>query len=250
MAGISRDMALRAYDHVAGLLLAAGEAGVGVTREQVQVLVGRLRREGRGTEAHAAENLFTMVDHIDHEKRPIVSADHLDRAKAFFAKKLYYRGGPLSDAEIAMMSPTLRALLEIGQVLSIDPQAGRIAHRIPRQGMDHIADLLRRLARPDGAILRADRDLMVYELYERGRGTEALAVRYFFNFIDHRSGQVVERISLREIDDAVQYSDAHLLRNKDIDNNGYSADEVARFSTTARAFLLVGQMIEAGLILP
>ena len=249
MAGVSRDMALRAFDHVAGLLLGAGTDG-GVTRAQTQVLVDQLRREGRGTEAIAADSLFTMVDHIDHEKQQHVTGEHLDRAKAFFAKKLYYRGGPLSDAEIAQMSPTLRALLEIGQVISIPPQAGRVAHAIPRQGLEHVASLLRLLARPDGAILRADRDLMVYELYERGRGTEALAVRYFFNFIDHRSGQVVERITLSEIDDAVRYSDTHLLRNKDTDNNGYSADEIAKFSTTARAFLLVGQMIEAGLINP
>ncbi|MEL6345290.1 MAG: hypothetical protein AAFV53_19445, partial [Myxococcota bacterium] len=89
-----------------------------------------------------------------------------------------------------------------------------------------------------------------YELMERGRGTEALAVRFFFNFIDHRSGQILELITLKEIDDAVDYSDLRLLRKKDVDDNGYSADEIANFSTTARAFLRVGQMIEAGVVRP
>lgn len=249
MPEISRDTPLKGYDQIVTMLLTAGDPN-GVTRPQVATLVDALRSEGRGTEALAADLVFTMVDHVDHEKREIISSAHLDRARGFFAKTLNRRRGPLTGAEITLMSPTIRALLEIGQMLTLRSAPGRIPHRVPRQGMDHIADMLRLLARPDGDITRAERDLIVYELHERGRGTEGLAVRYFFNFIDHRSGQTVERITLREIDDAVEYSDLRLLRNKDVDGNGYSADEIESFSTTARAFLRVGQMIEAGLIRP
>lgn len=245
--GISRDVPLRAYDHLTELLLGSGDEG-GTTRPQVAALVAALREEGRGTEALAADSLFTMVAHVDYGKNDKIGAEHFSRARAFFAKKLHHRGGPLSDAELALMSPTLRALVEIGQFINQEKRPGRIPHHIPRQGMDHVAALMLRMTRPEGVITRHDRDLMVYALFERGRGTEALAVRYFFNFIDHRSGSVIERITPAEIESAIEYSDLKLLRNKDLDNNGYSSDEVENFSTTAKAFLRVGQMIEAGLI--
>ena len=243
----TRDTALTAYDHVAKLLLSGGDQD-GVSRSQAKALVNDLRKEGRGTEALAADSLFAMVDHIDHEKGEHITAAHLDRARAYFARKIFARGGDITPAEVASLPPTLRALLEIGAFQSIANQPGRIAHRVPRQGMDHVAAMLRALARPDDAITRADRDLAVYELYEQGRGTEALAIRYFFNFIDHRHGRILEQITVEEIDNAVSYSDLRLLRKKDTDNNGYSRDEIEKFSTTARAFLRVGQMIEAGLI--
>ena len=243
----TRDTALAAYDHVASLLLSGGDAA-GVSRAQAKLLVNALRKEGRGTEALAADSLFAMVDHVDHEKEEHITSAHLSRARAYFARKIFARGGDLTPGEVRELPPTLRALLEIGAYEAISKQAGRIAHRIPQQGMNHVANMLRSLARPDDGITRADRDLAVYELYEQGRGTEALAIRYFFNFIDHRHGSILERITLDEIDTAVTYADLRLLRKKDTDNNGYSRDEIEKFSTTARAFLRVGQMIEAGLI--
>jgi len=243
----TRDTALAAYDHVAALLIAGGD-DAGVSREQAHTLVSALRKDGRGTEALAANSLFTMVNHIDHEKQAHITGAHLDRARAYFARKIFARGGDITPAEVSQLPPTLRALLEIGEFQTRAGQPGRIAHRIPRRGMDHTAAILRSLARPDDAITRADRDLAVYELYEQGRGTEALAVRFFFNFIDHRHGSLLEQITVQEIDDAVNYSDLRLLRKKDTDNNGYSRDEIKKFSTTARAFLRVGQMIEAGLV--
>ena len=245
----TRDTALTAYDQVATLLLAGGDS-TGVSRQQAKSVVNALRKEGRGTEALAADSLFTMVDHVDHEKQEHINSAHLDRARAYFARKIFARGGAITPAEVSQLPPTLRALLEIGAFKEATNQPGRIAHRVPRQGMDHVAAMLRALARPDDAITRADRDLAIYELYEQGRGTEALSIRSFFNFIDHRHGSILEQITLDEINKAVEYSDLRLLRKKDTDNNGYSRDEIAKFSTTARAFLRVGQMIEAGLIEP
>lgn len=251
MAGekISREMALHAYDYLTDLLLRDSTED-GLKRADVDQVVTTLRKDGRGTEALALSNLYAMVAHVDHEKKDQLTAAHFARARAFFAKTLYQRGGPLSAAEIALMSPTLRALIEIGQVLETEKRPGRIPHHVPKQGMDHIAAMLLQMTRPDGTITRHDRDLMVYDLFERGRGNEALAVRYFFNFIDHRSRALVDELSPDAIRDAVSYSEEKLLRNKDRDNNGYSADEISRFSTTAKAFLRVGLMIEAGLITP
>lgn len=244
----TRDTALAAYDHVAAILLSGGDSN-GVSRQQAKALVNALRKEGRGTEALATDSLFTMADHVDHEKQEHITSAHLDRARAYFARKIFARGGKLTPSEVSQLPPTLRALLEIGAFQTIASQPGRIAHRIPEQGMNHVAAMLRSLARPDDAITRADRDLAVYELYEQGRGTEALAIRYFFNFIDHRHGQVMEEITVQEIDVAVQYASLRLLRKKDTNNDGYSRDEIKKFSTTARAFLRVGQMIEADLII-
>ena len=114
--------------------------------------------------------------------------------------------------------------------------------------MRHIAALLVEMAGGDQLMDRGDRDLLVYDLYDQGRGTEALAVRYFFNFIDHRGVTRVDAITVAEIESALDYSGLRLLKKKDVNRNGYSRAEINKFSTTAKAFLHVGEMIEAGII--
>jgi len=66
--------------------------------------------------------------------------------------------------------------------------------------------------------------------------------------MDHRDAGAGNRITDADINKAVDYSREHLLRNKDENHNGYSKAEIANFSTTANAFLHVGQMIEGGII--
>lgn len=243
---ISRETPLLAYDHITNLMLQGGDTGA--DHQHIHALIGELRKEGRGTEAFAVSTLHAMLSHIDYGKDDSITATHVSNARTYFVRRLYKRGGPLSETEINQMSPALRALVEIGRLLEVERRPGRIPHQIPRQGMRHIANLLLEKTRPEGLITRHDRDLIVYELFEHGRGTEALAVRYFFNFIDHRSQGIVDQISPQDIEGAVEYSDEKLLRSKDRDNNGYSADEIKKFSTTAKAFLRIGHMIEAGLI--
>ncbi len=231
-----------AYDHIVIEMLKLADDGGAVRRAAVDRHVDALRKEGRGGEALAAELLFRMVDYVDHERPGAVNRDRFAFARAFIKHKVaaFSRGAPLS--------PSLRALAEVGAILDIAARPGRVAYRVPEQGMEHIAALLDAQADAFQVINRPRRDLLVYDLYEQGRGTEALAVRYFFNFTDHRTPDREGGFNRKELAGSVEYAREKLLRQKDANRNGYSADEIAKFSTTALTFLHVGQMIEAGVI--
>lgn len=231
-----------AFDHVVALLL--NQSGQGpVRREAVDRLVTVLRKDGRGSEALAAELLFRMVDYVDHEKTTSVTPERLAFARGYLGRKL---ASGLRDP--AAITPTLRALVEVAAVLNIAARPGRVAYRVPEQGMAHTAALLKAQADERGNITRAERDLLVYELYEQGRGAEALAARYLFNFTDHRTPEHDGWFTGEALDATVEYAREKLLRQKDANHNGYSAEEINHFSTTALSFLRVGQMIEAGLV--
>jgi hypothetical protein len=213
---------MRAYDHIADLLKEAGGKNGQISRAEADQLVDKLQKDGRGTEAMAARNLFKMIDARDAAPGNRVTGYDLTKSREFVESKMLenrdVNQNGYSQAEIAKMSPTGRALVELGQVLEMSSAMGRIGYDVPDQ------------------------------LYKEGRGTESLALGYFFSFIDHRDFKDGARVTDADIDKAVEYAKEKLLRNKDKNNNGYSKDEVEKFSTTAKAFLLVGQMIDAGII--
>ena len=193
-----------------------------------------------------------MIDHQDNAAGARVTGFDLDLSRRFVEARMLEnrdvnRNG-YSRAEIEKMSPTARALIELGQVLEVEKQGGRIGHDVPDKGAEHIAGLLRAAAGPDGIISRADLERLGAELYQQGRGTEGLAADFFGRFIDHRDAAPGARITASDVDRALEVAKESLLRSKDQNHNGYSQDEIAKFSTTAKAFLLVGQMIEAGII--
>ena len=252
MARIAHDVGMKAYDHISKMLEGSANKDGIVSREDAAKLVDNLRSKGRGTEALAAQNLFKMIDKFDDDKGARVTGYDLNLARPFVEHKMLENRDAnhngFSAAEIAKMSPTGRALIELGKTLEMDSHMGRISHDTPEKGMDHIAELLNKSGGMDKLISREDRDALLGQLYKEGRGTEALACNYFFNFVDHRDYKPGARVTAKDIAKAVDYSSEHLLRNKDTNNNGYSSKEVAKFSTTAKAFLHVGQMIEAGII--
>ena len=100
----------------------------------------------------------------------------------------------------------------------------------------------------DAITSRADREKLIGDLYSQGRGTEALAASYFFNFIDARDHEKGARVTGTDIDRAVEVASERLLRSKDRNRNGYSQNEIERFSTSGKAFLEVGKLIDAGII--
>jgi len=230
-----------AYDHIVELIIDASP-NAPVRRRDVETLVTRLRKEGRGGEALAAELLHRMVSYVDHEKPNALTRERLAFARGYVGRKL----AQANDA--SQLTPTVRALVEVGQLMAIAAHPGRIGYRVPEEGMEHIAAMLKAQADANGAVTTAERDLLVYDLYDQGRGTEALVARYFYNFVDHRSPTRRDWCSVEDIDIAVEYAREKMLRKKDANRNGYSADEIAKFSTTALGFLHVGQMIEAGVV--
>lgn len=249
MPRISNVKPMNAYDHVATALKAAGAKDGVISRTEAKSLVAALEKNGQGTEALAARNIFAMIDARDAAPGARVTGYDLDRDRSFVKEKLIanrdINNNGLAKNEIEKMSPTGRALVELGQVLAIEKSRARVKLSTPEAGLEHVTALLKTLARKDNIASRSDANALTAELRKQGRGTEALAVSTFFSFIDFRDNGAGKRITAADINKAEGYAKASLLQNKDLNNNGYSAAEVATFSKSAKAFLLLGQMIEA-----
>ncbi|MEQ9502534.1 MAG: hypothetical protein RIT81_37030 [Deltaproteobacteria bacterium] len=252
MSRISHDTPMRAYDHIANLLQEAGGADGRISRADKDELIAKLEAEGRGTEALAAKNLFTMIDARDAGAGNVVTAYDLKRDRSYVEAKLLenrdVNSNGFSKAEIANMSTTGRALVELGQALAVEASRGRVAHATPERGLMHVATMIRKAAQEDLITSRDDIDAFADKLMGEGRGTEALAFRTFAGFIDNRDAAPGARITDADITKAVDYASSTMLRKKDGNDNGYSKDEIANFSKSAKAFLIIGQLVEAGVL--
>ena len=252
MARIAHDTPMKAYDHVVKLLAEAGSKDGVILRTDAQQLVAKLEAEGRGTEALAANNIFMMLDGRDQETGGRITTYDLNRDRVYVEKRLLENRDIKKDgfarSEIAKMSVTGRALVELGRMLELDRIHGRVAHDVPKRGLFHIAALLRAAGQQDIITSRADIEKYAGRLHSQGRGTEALALRTFGGFIDNRDNGKNRRITDADITAAVDYALQSMLRNKDGNNNGYSKDEIAKSSTSAKAFFIIGRMIENGII--
>ncbi len=252
MARIARDTPMKAFDHVVKLLTEAGKKDGTISRDDAKALVTRLEKEGRGTEALAAKNIFTMIDARDQASGNRVTGYDLKNDRGFVQKKLLENRDINRDGyartEIAKMSVTGRALVELGRTLELDKVRGRVPHATPERGLHHIATMIRAAAKQDLITSRADADKFAAALTKEGRGTEALAFATFYGFLDHRDAGAGGRITDKDITKAVDYATAHLLRNKDLNGDGYSKAEIATASKSAKAFFVIGQMIEGGIL--
>ncbi len=251
MPRIAHVVPMKAYDHVAAELKKAGGDGV-ISRADAKKLVAQLKADGKGTEAMAARNIFKMIDARDAKPGARVTGYDLDRDRSFVqAKMLENRDinkNGYARAEIAKMSPTGQALVELGRVLSIEKKHSRISYATPEKGLAHTVKLLAKAAGKDGITSRKDVDDLAKSLLAQGRGTEALAVGTFGRFIDFQDAKKGARITKKDLDKAMETGRDVLLRAKDKNHNGYSVDETSKFSKSAKAFLLLGQMVEAGVL--
>ncbi|MDE0881822.1 MAG: hypothetical protein OSB21_04455 [Myxococcota bacterium] len=254
MSRIGHNVPLEGLEHVTKMLKdSAGKDGI-ISRADAEKLGQDLRKNGQGTEALAAGKVFRMVDKFEDAPGARVTGSDLDQARSFVETELLEsadtnRNG-YSQAELKTMPATGRALVEIGLKLRSDAAdgGGRVAHRIPELGLQHTAEMLKQAAGADQITSRDDREALIGNLYSQGRGTEALAASYFFSFIDARDHETGARVTTKDIDRAVDYASERLLKNKDTNHNGYSQKEIGRFSTSAKAFLEVGKLIDAGII--
>lgn len=248
MPRIAHATPMNAYDAVAKALKAAGGDNV-ISRAEAKDLVAKLEKDGKGTEALAAKNIFAMIDARDTAPGARVTAYDLDKDRAFVQAKLLenrdINKNGYARSEIEKMSPTGRALVELGQVLAMDKAQARVKLSTPELGLAHVAALLKSVNKSDAIVSRADASALTRQLRSEGRGTEALAVGTFFKFIDFRDDGAGKRITAADINKAEAYAKESLLKNKDVNSNGYSAAEIEGFSKSAKAFLLLGQMIEA-----
>lgn len=252
MSRISHKTPMAAFDHVASSLKQANGGDGVISRDDAKKLVAQLEKDGKGTEALAARNIFKLVDARDAAPGAKVTSYDLDKTRDFVQQKMLenrdINKNGYARAEIEKMSPTGRALVELGQVLAMEKARGRIPYSTPEAGLKHTTALIKAASKNDPIISRADATALVRSLNKQGRGTEALAVSTFFKFIDFRDAKDGARITAADVNKAEKYAAETMLKKKDHNKNGYSADEIATFSKSAKAFLLLGQMVEAKLL--
>ncbi len=252
MSRISHKTPLAAFDHVAKILKDANGGDKVISRADAKALVDQLQKDGKGTEALAARNIFKLVDARDTKPGARVTAYDLDNVRDFVKDKMLenrdINKNGYARAEIEKMSPTGRALVELGQVLALEKPKARIGYAIPEAGLKHVTAMLKAAAKGDPITSRADATALVKKLNTEGRGTEALAAATFFKFIDFRDAKPGSRVTATDINKAEKYAAETLLKAKDHNKNGYSAAEVEKFSKSAKAFLLLGQMIQGGIL--
>src|SRR5687768_14741095 len=118
MARVSNVVPMKAYDHVAKLLKEKNGGDGVISRADAKRLVADLKAEGKGTEAMAASNIFKMLDARDVGPGNRVTDYDLKRDRAFVQDKLIsnrdVNKNGLAREEIAKMSPTGQALVELG----------------------------------------------------------------------------------------------------------------------------------------
>lgn len=252
MSRIPHNTPLKAYDHVSNMLKEATGGDSVISRADAKELVKDLEKQGKGAEATAARNLFRMIDKMDSGSGNRVTEYDLNATRGFVEEKMLRNrdtnSNGYSKAEIADMSPTARSLVEIGQILEMDAARGRVSHSVPEKGMLHIAELMLEAGGSDGRVSRQDIEDLSYQLYASGRASEKLGVEKFFGFIDARDADSGSVVTKADIESAVEYASKEMLKDYDTDNNGYEKSEIAAMSSSAKAFMLIGQMLEAGLI--
>jgi hypothetical protein len=252
MSRVAHIVPMNAYDHVAAELKAANGGDSTISRSDAKKLVAQLKADGKGTEAVVVRSAFAMIDARDQKPGARVTGYDLDRDRAFVQAKLLenrdINKNGYSRPEIDKMSPLGQGLVELGRVLAITGKHARISHATPEKGLDHTVKLLAQAAGKDGITSKKDVDDLAKALLKQGRGTEALAVGTFGRFIDFRDDKKGARITKKDLDAAAAVGRDVLLRAKDVNKNGYSVDETSKFSKSAKAFLLLGQMVEAGVL--
>ena len=252
MPRISHKTPMAAFDHVAKSLKDANGGDSVISRADAKKLVSQLEKEGKGTEALAAKNIFALVDARDQGTGARVTSYDIDKSRDFVQQKMLenrdVNKNGYARAEIEKMSPTGRALVELGQVLAMEKAKGRIPYSTPEAGLKHVAALIKSASKSDPITSRAEATALAKDLQKQGRGTEALAVATFFKFIDFRDAGAGSRVTATDVNKAEKYAAETMLKAKDANSNGFSAAEITKFSKSAKAFLLLGQMIEAGII--
>lgn len=253
MPRIGKDTPMAAYDHVSSLLREAGGGDGVVSRRDADTLVATLEAEGRGDEAFAAREIFRQVDARDAGHGHRVTGYDLGRDRAYFSGVLTRADANhngLSKAETRQLDATSQALTRLGQVLTAPAERGRIAHATAERGLFHVAGLLRAGSGADLILSRRDLQTLTDRLTNDGRAAEALAVETFGNFIGHRDAGPGARVTDKDITAAVNYARTDMLKAYDDNSNGYARAEVEKMSKSAKAFILLGEMIDKGIIEP
>jgi Nuclease A inhibitor-like protein len=107
----------------------------------------------------------------------------------------------------------------------------RIAKNDVSNALAKAAQNIKDAAGPDGIASRSDLTDKLASIESR---TERDLTDMFFRFTDHRDHAAGARITAPDVDRSFEYAKEKLLKSYDVNNNGYSASEIAKMSRTGQ----------------
>jgi hypothetical protein len=116
----------------------------------------------------------------------------------------------------------------------------RIATSDVHAALERAADQLRSAAGPDGIVSRRDVRARLQQL----EGTERAIVEVLYRFIDGRDAARSARVTKSDIDATVAHVRTELIDRLDLDQNGLSADEIARMSELGKLAVALAQTLK------
>ena len=93
----------------------------------------------------------------------------------------------------------------------------------------------------DGRISRAEAQAKVASL----SGTEQQLTDMFYRFADKRDAAAYAKLTRSDVDRTLAYAKKELVSDYDVNNNGLSADEVAKMSRTGKLAVQLAQELKA-----
>jgi hypothetical protein len=113
------------------------------------------------------------------------------------------------------------------------------------RALEHAIALARDAAGRDGIISKADQQRLLSRLDAEGRGAAHFAAGNLLRLATHRdAGGPGARLTVRDLEATGAYVADRLLARVDRGGDGYSADEIARMSATARGLVDLGRLLE------
>jgi hypothetical protein len=147
-----------------------------VSREDAKILVQDLAATGQAVTAEAVQQLFELADGLDSKKGARVTGHKLDVIEGFVNRYLIEQedrdhDGALTPKEQQRMHSAGKALVDMGKVMSLGGQRGRVGHKVVHQGVEHVRALVQKAAGNDTITSRADAKVLVGDLKAQGRYT-------------------------------------------------------------------------------
>lgn len=253
MTSISTQNVHQSLNAAMRLIEDAAGADKQVSRADAKALVTDLKDAGNAAAAAAVEQIFAFTDGVDRASGARVTGSDLDSVKGFVERFLIDQNdrnadGQLTQKEMRSMHPMAKALVEYGQVLSLEAKSGRMSKDVPGAGVDHVLNLLTEAAGDDKIASRAEAKDLTASLEKQGRFIEAAAVENFFALADELTNMPGERVKLDDLGATADIMKDWMFADADVNNNGLSKSELSTLSPREKNFVLLGQMLDAGMI--
>lgn len=123
----------------------------------------------------------------------------------------------------------------------------RVAKQDTFAAVDFVVSSLKAAGGQDGRVSRADAENFVASGKTKKTATPTLypAADMFFKWADHRDASTGATVTAKDLDKSAETAKETLLAKYDTNKNGFSAEEIAKMSTTAKMLVKLAAEMKA-----